>query len=192
MDANAQSWQWDRQRYESSKAFAAFSSYLDLGPSRSSERVAKEYGKSRALIQRWCTRYHWVERARAYDDRNALIVRSAQEQQLSSDAERWSVARTDYRDHALNVGKRLMERAEQMLQFPLQKTVRSLDADGHTVISVEPVRWKQSDIVSFVATADKMFRLALDLDSAQRSAPASLDSQAPVMRGLFDDLEDTS
>ncbi len=183
---------YERARYESSKAFAAFSAYVDLGPSRSTEQVAKKCRKSWGLIQRWCARYHWVERARTYDQERALVIRSAEQQQLSSDAERWSAARTDYRDHALNVGKRLMERAEQMLQFPLQKTVRSLDADGHTTISVEPVRWRQSDIVSFVATADKMFRLALDLNRDPQSPIPAPAAPAPAMRGLFDDLEDTS
>lgn len=58
---------WERQEGESSKAFEAFSIYLNLGTERSQQAVSKELAKSRALISRWSSAYRWVERAAAYD-----------------------------------------------------------------------------------------------------------------------------
>ncbi len=60
--------QWKRLNNESSKAYAAFSIYRDLRIERSLEKVAEECHKSSRLIGRWSSKYHWVERATAYDD----------------------------------------------------------------------------------------------------------------------------
>ena len=60
--------QWKRLNNESSKAYAAFSIYRDLRIERSLEKVAEECRKSSRLIGRWSSKYHWVERATAYDD----------------------------------------------------------------------------------------------------------------------------
>lgn len=59
---------WERQKNESQQAYEAFVAYRDLGAERSTAKVAQRLGKSKALIQRWCSRYDWVERARAYDN----------------------------------------------------------------------------------------------------------------------------
>lgn len=58
---------WDRQQGETSKAYAAFITYRDQGEDRSAQRVADELGKSRTLIQRWCTDWNWIDRAAAWD-----------------------------------------------------------------------------------------------------------------------------
>jgi len=61
---------WERLPNESSKAYQAFCIYRDLGVERSLEKVAQNRGKpgSRSWLDSWSTKYHWVERARAYDD----------------------------------------------------------------------------------------------------------------------------
>jgi hypothetical protein len=53
---------------ESSKAYAAFCEYRNLGTSRSIEQVAKKCLRHRSLIARWCSKYNWVERAASYDE----------------------------------------------------------------------------------------------------------------------------
>lgn len=59
---------WERQKGESQKAYEAFVIYRDLGAERSTAKVSQELGKSKALIQRWCRAWNWVERCRAYDN----------------------------------------------------------------------------------------------------------------------------
>ena len=59
--------QWERQPGESPKALEAFSIYRDMGADRSTSKVARQLGKNRGLILRWCSRWEWVERCAAYD-----------------------------------------------------------------------------------------------------------------------------
>ena len=58
---------WDRQERESSKAFSAFTMFLEAGPTRSAVGVAAKCGKSVSLLWRWSARFSWLERARQWD-----------------------------------------------------------------------------------------------------------------------------
>lgn len=62
---------WDRQQGESSKAYAAFCAYRDLGINRSVMKVVETYaglyGK-RAILNRWSIQHSWVKRSSEYDD----------------------------------------------------------------------------------------------------------------------------
>jgi hypothetical protein len=59
---------WERQYGESSKAFACFAAYRDMGWQRSLKAVAEQMNKNPSLVARWSRRWHWVERAQAWDD----------------------------------------------------------------------------------------------------------------------------
>ena len=62
---------YDRLPNESRQAFQAFRTYLELDEDRSTAAVARKLGKTKALIDRWCSPargHNWVERARAYDE----------------------------------------------------------------------------------------------------------------------------
>lgn len=58
---------WSRQRGETSKAYEAFTTYLELGSQRTTRRVAEELSKSETIIKGWSSQHGWVERARAWD-----------------------------------------------------------------------------------------------------------------------------
>ena len=62
---------WDRQheesRQESHQAFEAFAVYRELGVQRSTAKVAQQLGKSKALMDRWSSRWRWVDRCAAWD-----------------------------------------------------------------------------------------------------------------------------
>jgi len=81
---------WDRQKNESSKAYAAFCVYRDLGPDRSLEKVRQTLDKprSRKWLGEWCATYNWVERARAYDDYLEKKKREEKEKAILEMAER--------------------------------------------------------------------------------------------------------
>lgn len=68
---------WERQKSESEQAYEAFVIYRDLGTERSTAKVAQQLGKSLALIQRWCRRWEWVERCRAWDNAKDAEARRA-------------------------------------------------------------------------------------------------------------------
>ena len=52
---------------EGAEAFEAFAIYRDMGVARSTAQVARELGKSKALMDRWSSKYAWVARAHSYD-----------------------------------------------------------------------------------------------------------------------------
>jgi len=61
---------WDRQPGESSRAYAHFCLYRDMGVSRSLRTLEKVDGCTSGYRQlgRWSSRWRWVERCEAYDD----------------------------------------------------------------------------------------------------------------------------
>jgi hypothetical protein len=82
-------WPWRRQPGESRQAYEAFSAYLRNDAvrhstgTRSIRQTARNLGKSRQLLERWSTRWRWIERCYAYDDavsRLRLAQRCAKEE----------------------------------------------------------------------------------------------------------------
>jgi len=58
---------WHKQPGESEPAYQAFLAFRDLGPGRTVAEVSKELAKSRQMIDRWCQRHGWRERAAPWD-----------------------------------------------------------------------------------------------------------------------------
>ena len=58
---------WDRQSKETAVAYEAFCCYRDMGSARSGVKVGQELGKSKALLERWSSRWDWVFRCQQYD-----------------------------------------------------------------------------------------------------------------------------
>lgn len=65
---------FERQEGESEKAYQAFRTYIDLGADRSLAAVGQKLRKSKALMERWSSRWKWVRRVEAYTD---FMVRKA-------------------------------------------------------------------------------------------------------------------
>ena len=61
---------WERLPGESSKAYACFCLYRDMGEERSLRRLAQggECRAHRGQLERWSSRWRWVERCQEYDD----------------------------------------------------------------------------------------------------------------------------
>jgi hypothetical protein len=58
---------WDRQPFETSKAYEAFSIYRDMGAKRTVRGTAEALTKSEQLIKGWSGKNDWVRRAAAFD-----------------------------------------------------------------------------------------------------------------------------
>jgi hypothetical protein len=81
---------WERLRFESSKAYAAFCAYRDLGPDRSIVKAAGEPETSPKVRQfkKWSSRNRWVQRAQAYEDEMDRQLRARSEKARKEMAER--------------------------------------------------------------------------------------------------------
>ena len=80
---------FERQRRESSKAFAAFNTDLDLGPDRTHALVAEKLGVSTRMVNKWSTKYGWLERVAARDAYIAEVERLAIERVAVEKAVEW-------------------------------------------------------------------------------------------------------
>lgn len=76
--ANIQPEPWERQKGETSKAYAGFCAYRDLGPDRSIRKAGEVLGKNQTTLEQWSARNDWVKRAGAWDAEQDRITRQAQ------------------------------------------------------------------------------------------------------------------
>ncbi len=58
---------WEQQAGETTRAFAAFVAYRDLGPDRSIAKAAEQLGRNADHFRRWSARNRWRARVEAYD-----------------------------------------------------------------------------------------------------------------------------
>jgi hypothetical protein len=79
----------ERQPGESPKAFAAFRTYVDLGPGRTTAEVGRRLGHSSARqAQTWSSRWRWVERVSELASADALAADDGRREELRRIAER--------------------------------------------------------------------------------------------------------
>jgi len=106
---------FEQQKRESNKAFAAFRTYLELGPKRSLATVADKLGKSETLIERWSRKFQWLVRVKAYGAHLAAIEREAIETLALEKAVEWhriheAVKLAEWQRH-----KKLIALADEMI-----------------------------------------------------------------------------
>jgi len=58
---------WERQPKESTQAYEAFKTYLEMGDNRSHVKVGLKLGKSTTIIDRWGSAWNWQQRIREHD-----------------------------------------------------------------------------------------------------------------------------
>jgi len=159
---------WDRQRNEDGEMepmrwYERFERYRLLGPGRSmlgtynAERIERGRKATTSTPIVWvkaADAWHWQERSEAWDMEN--IAKRREEQ--AAWAEEWKAKEKD-------MAQRLLDRALEMLRFPLAEITRTGE-DGKTTI-IMPADWKASDVRQYAETASKLARLAAELNTEQ-------------------------
>jgi hypothetical protein len=143
---------------ESTPAYEAFKMYANLGAGRSVREVCRRLDKCTTLVGKWSSKYQWVNRAAAFDDRLDKITREAEEAKLIESAGEWAKRMQQTREEAYQMATRLVEKAEAMLKFPLAETVSQ---DGKTVI--KPGRWTFADAAKMIDVAHRLKQLVTGL-----------------------------
>ena len=80
---------FEQQPRETTKAFAAFKSYLDLGPHRSLRKAAAQFGYKKSRIEWLSRKYDWPARVAARDAPVADLERQAIEKLACEKAVEW-------------------------------------------------------------------------------------------------------
>jgi hypothetical protein len=149
---------FDRDPDESTKAFEAWTIYRDLGAQRSLQKTAEMYYGSTANVrqlQRWSSRFSWVERSRAFDIEREMIRRSAIEDHLKTQAEDHAAREARIQERLLEIREQAAAQSLKMLTYPLteQYLLREDEVGNKITYVLRPSRWSK-------ATAVQLARLA--------------------------------
>lgn len=154
---------------ETAKANQALVDYALLGASRSLSILHRTYTEDAPkkaskkafcnlrTLKEWSTKYAWQERVARFD---AL--------QRAEALEAWHARAEDLRDREWKLAQALMDKAEQMLKFPLAEVERTnkveTSEDGKTIIyhitQMNPARWFFADAARVIREASRVARLA--------------------------------
>jgi hypothetical protein len=146
---------WQKQDGEPALWHGRFTTFRLLGPERTIEeawrRAAKD-AKGRRPANKWTQRaaqWHWLDRCAAWDAEQVAL----QEQELAA-------ARAEWKGKERRMAEQLIEKATQMLAFPVaQRRVET--ATGVTI--VEPGDWRFADVARIADVASKLARLAMEM-----------------------------
>lgn len=112
--------EFEQRSRESTKAYAAFRTYLDMGPQRSLALAAKKLGKSKQLLERWSRRHDWQGRLAAHGAYAAQAEREIIEGLARERAIVWAnvweeqrISEWKARCRASNLAERMMDRWEK-------------------------------------------------------------------------------
>lgn len=155
-----------RPQKETAKAIKAFTDYILLGDNRSLSRLTEHYLTQKAsgarvptislnALKKWSYTWHWQERL-------AVMARDAARKAELEEQERWAQERAAHRNRMVMVGKGLLTRAEEMLRWPIAE--REVDTETGKV-TLAPARWTMGDVPRFSEAADKIMRLALEMET---------------------------
>lgn len=136
-----------------------------MGSGRSLSLLESKYRESTETVPTrqlsrlkiWSTRYAWqarIDRAKEIEDEERR--------------KRWQERQETWREDEYGVALKLLERAKQMLTFPIIEMVNE-QPDG-TVQIVKPAKWKPIDIARFAEVASKLARLAAEMETEKTKA----------------------
>jgi hypothetical protein len=149
---------FDREPEESTKAFEAWTIYRELGAQRSLQKTAELYYGSTASVrqlERWSSRFNWVERARASDVEQEMVRRSAVEEYLASQAENHAEREGRIAETLLTVREEAAKQALSMVRWPLsEQRILQEDEDGNEItVILMPAKWSMNSALGLARLA---------------------------------------
>src|SRR5687768_7369366 len=146
---------WERRPRESNQAFLAFEFYRGLELNRSIERTCQGLDRGPhyvRLLERWTTRWGWVERARAWDTH----LQRKRDRVAVGEHETWERRRLRSMAEAWRMSLALTAKAREMLKFPLEREVVTKYSDGREKTVKRPSRWTMASAATLVKLAYEM------------------------------------
>ena len=172
---------WLRQKGEPNLWFRRFERYRRMGPHRSllgclnKERVEKGQKRTDDVPGAWRTAakgWDWKKRAEAWDDHQAAKVEAE-----------WEAKRKQLREREWKTSQAMLDKAEQMLVYPLAKTSREEKDEAGRVVSVTtimPTKWGMRDAATMVEIGSKLGRLAANMNTAKTEVDATIKDNREV------------
>ncbi len=121
---------FEQQARESSKAFAAFRAYLEMGPERSLAAVAAKLGKSKVMMERWSRKFDWHARVAAHGAHLALVEREAAEAVAREKGVDWAKRYDELRESEWKARCELVDLAWEVIRRWRSKPERCGSLEG--------------------------------------------------------------
>ncbi len=175
---------------ESGPAYAAFQAYMNMHFSERTLTEAYRRARNRPHVNTasgtwsmWFQKYHWAERASAWDAELARVEREAMLREAALRAQRWADRRLQLIEQEWEDAQRMREMGLQMLNHSITQTVETteeLTDNGLQVINqVKPVGWRMRDAALFLTKASDIGRRAANMATdLVAEAPAVPDVEA--------------
>jgi hypothetical protein len=164
---------------EGNRAYAAFDVYVQMGDNRSTGKVAKQLGKSRQLICRWCSKHRWVERLGRQRQHEVEEKIKAEEAAIERTAQITEERRAAVAERAFAVGEKMIDVADSIMEEHPVSSARLLATGVQTI--------------SLVAGAARNYNVpAPAVEIVQKfydEAGNEIESPSPVAGLDFDTLE---
>lgn len=167
---------WLPIRGETAHDYYLFKVFLDLGATRSLVETDKITEKGISVIKAVASANRWKERAAQYDTHVMALEFSARDNEIVTNAQEWEKRRSSIRENAFNNANALINKALQMLQFPLEVEVESSETtirDDKTIVTTNivraPAKWSLRDAATLLQVADQLQRLAADMNTSRVS-----------------------
>jgi hypothetical protein len=157
---------WERQPGEGSKPFNAFTIYRDLGSSRSVRKVGIKIGNTKVMTGRWCAKWSWVERVRAYETHLDQIAVAATEQAIKDMRGRHVELATGLQQFGASALQKLIEE-NQVDKLPITE-VRQFIIEGAKLEATSRGAPEKIEEVRSVKGYAEIARMALDDDDGDR------------------------
>ena len=121
---------FERQPRETSKAFAAFKTYLELGAERSLAAVGERLGKSKVMMERWSRKFDWPGRVAAHGAHLAVVEREAAEAVVLAKGADWAERYAELRESEWKARTELVELAWEVVRRWRSKPERCGSLEG--------------------------------------------------------------
>ncbi len=167
---------WDRLPSESGKAWGAFVEFRQMGPERSSRKVAAKLQKSIQLINRWAQVYNWQGRSRDWD---SFCDEQAQRETIRQ--------RVEFGKATLAIAQKLQAKA--LHGFNILETVKTVQVKRMGIVDgvekvigydeVQVLAVKPMELVRILQTATELQREVLGKADVDHPATIQVIFEAP-------------
>jgi hypothetical protein len=168
---------WEQQAGEPGPAFAAFQSFLQLGPTRSYNEAYRTHQAQRGHQtvavapgnwRLWAKTWRWIDRAKAFDARNSQVadttrvetIKSLAADQATDDWVKGRILRQLQQEQdEWRLRQRVLEQATKMLDMALIQRVDKQGPNGEVQIFT-PVKWDMETMLKAVKLVADLGRLS--------------------------------
>lgn len=166
---------WERQPGETEPAWEAFVAFRDLGPGRTVSAVARELSKSRQLINGWCQRWRWRERAAEWD-----AEQTRQAAKATADRQQRTVA-----GHLTAATALLTQALTRLRPTPI------LDAQGNAVLDDQGQPYLRPAEAAELSAASSALDRAIKHQRLALGLPSDVTRQDVILRDALKEALDT-